>query len=126
MEEFVDFISEKEPVLERKEVKRAGTLSKISRFLTNKFLLTAVAFAVIMVFLDKNDLLTTIERKKELNELEQSKAHFLKELSELKQIKTNLETNPAVIEKVAREKYLMKRENEDLFLTEDRSKKSSE
>lgn len=126
MEEFVDFIAEKEPVVEEPLIRKRKTLSKISAFLTNKFFIASVIFLAVMLFLDKNDVLTTIERKKELHELEQSKEHYLKELSELRKIKTNLETNPAVIEKIAREKYLMKRDNEDIFLTEDKRNTEAE
>lgn len=72
-----------------------------------------------MFFLDKNDVITTMERRKELQELEMSREHYKKELADLQKIKTNLETDPVVIEKLAREKYLMKRDNEDIFLTED-------
>ncbi|MFV0605367.1 MAG: FtsB family cell division protein [Niabella sp.] len=118
MEEFVDFITEKEPEIKPRP-KTKKTLSKIGRFLTNKFFIAIVAFLAVMLFLDKNDLITTMERNKELNTLEASKEHYNKELTELQRIKNNLETDPAVIEKFAREKYLMKRDNEDVFLTDE-------
>lgn len=121
MKQFVDFVTEKEPVIQSAPKKRKA-LSKVSRFLTNKYLIAAVAFLGVMLFLDKNDLLTTMERSKELNDLNQSKEHYIQELSELKKIKTDLETDPIVIEKLAREKYLMKRANEDIFVTEDKTK----
>lgn len=121
MEEFVDFVAEKEPVLQQVPAKRK-TLGRISRFLTNKFFIASVAFLAVMFFLDKNDIITIIERRKELNSLNQSKEHYTQELAELRKIKSDLENDPAVIEKLAREKYLMKRENEDIFLTEDVSK----
>ncbi|AHF15612.1 FtsB family cell division protein [Niabella soli] len=122
MEEFVDFVPEKEPArVVHKRPRKA--LSKISRFLTNRFFLATVGFAAIMLFLDKNDLFTTIERHRELNGLELSKEHYNKELVDLHKIKTDLETNPATIEKLAREKYKMKRDNEDIFLTEDNNTK---
>ncbi|MGJ7030418.1 FtsB family cell division protein [Niabella hirudinis] len=122
MEEFVDFVPEKEPVQEATPQKPRKALGKISRFLTNKFFLATVGFFVIMLFLDKNDLFSIIERRKELNDLELSKDHYNKELIELRKIRTDLETDPAIIEKLAREKYLMKRSNEDIFLTEDQTK----
>ncbi|MBO9618783.1 MAG: hypothetical protein J7539_07055 [Niabella sp.] len=122
MEEFVDFVPEKEPARVAHSKPRKA-LSKISRFLTNRFFLATVGFAIIMLFLDKNDLFTTIERHKELNGLELSKEHYNKELIDLHRIKNDLETNPATIEKLAREKYMMKRDNEDVFLTEDNNSK---
>ena len=119
MEEFVDFVTEKEPEVQPRQPRTKRALSKIGRFLTNKFFIATLAFLAVMVFLDKNDLITTMERKKELRELELSKEHYKNELTDLQRIKNNLETDPVVIEKLAREKYLMKRENEDIFLTED-------
>ncbi|MBO9592059.1 MAG: septum formation initiator family protein [Niabella sp.] len=122
METFVDFVPEKEPAQEAAPQKPRKALSKISRFLTNKFFLATLGFLAIMLFLDKNDLFSIMERRKELNDLELSKEHYNKELIELHKIKNDLETDPATIEKLAREKYLMKRNNEDIFLTEDQTK----
>lgn len=122
MEEFVDFIAEKEPIVQPRPPRAKRAISRIGRFLTNKFFIAIVAFLAVMLFLDKNDFLSTMERNRELRELELSREHYQKELIELQRIKTNLETDPVVIEKLAREKYLMKRENEDIFLTEDLTK----
>ena len=69
-----------------------------------------------MLFLDKNDIFTSIARSKELGALEKSKIHYAKEINELNKIKDGLTNDPKTIEKYAREKYLMKRDNEDLFL----------
>lgn len=121
MEQFVDFVTEKEPVIEPAPKKRKA-LGRVSRFLTNKYLIASVGFLVVMLFLDKNDLMTTIERREELNNLNQSKEHYTRELSDLRKVKAELETDPVVIEKLAREKYLMKRDNEDIFVTEDKTK----
>lgn len=118
MEEFVDFITEKEPEVQLRQPRARKALTKIGKFVTNKFFIATVAFLAVMLFLDKNDFLTTMERSKELRELEMSKEHYKKELTELQRIKTNLESDPVTIEKLAREKYLMKRDNEDIFLTE--------
>ncbi len=119
MEKFVDFVGEEQPLPQQKPVAKQRALSKIGRFLTNKFFIASAIFVVVMVFLDKNDLITSMDRRKELKELESSKDYYTRELSELQKIKKNLQTEPAMIEKLAREKYLMKRANEDIFLTED-------
>lgn len=123
MAEFVDFVIEKEPDIEQLPRKRKA-LGRLSSFLTNKFLLASLGFIAIMFFLDKNDIISTLERRKELSNLEQSKQHYQQELQELRTIKSDLETDPVIIEKLAREKYLMKRENEDIFLTEENKEKT--
>src|SRR5690606_38741146 len=121
MEQFVDFVTEKEPSAEEAPKKRRA-LSRLSRFLTNKYFIASVGFLGVMLFLDKNDLFITMERREELRNLNQSKEHYIQELSELQKVKTELENDPVIIEKLAREKYLMKRDNEDIFVTEDKTK----
>ena len=69
-----------------------------------------------MLFFDRNDLFNLLEKKKDLREIEASKAFFEKEIADNKQFTLDLKSNPEAIEKYAREKYLMKRDNEDLFL----------
>lgn len=89
---------------------------KLPAWLRNKYFIALVAFAVIMLFLDKNDLFTRMARDKELRELKQSKEYFTCQIeAEQKELEA-LKNNPSALEKYAREKYLMKRENEDLFL----------
>jgi cell division protein FtsB len=69
-----------------------------------------------MLFLDKNDFFTRMDRNRELRKLEQSKAYYTRELaSERKELEA-LRTNPATLEKYAREKYFMKKDGEELFI----------
>ena len=91
-------------------------LRTVSSFFRNKYLLTASCFVVWMLFFDRNDLFTTLERNKELRQIEEGKRYYQKEIAENSKIAYDLKSNPAAIEKYAREKYLMKRDNEDLFL----------
>ena len=92
-------------------------LTHIPSFLKNKYLLTAVGFAVWILFFDSRDFITSHFREKgELLKLEQSKKYYERQIAATKQELEQLKTNPALLEKYAREKYLMKRDNEDLFL----------
>jgi cell division protein DivIC len=93
-------------------------LSRIPSWLTNKYLLTSVAFVLWITFFDDKDLLTQRERNSELKEMQESKAYYLSEIAREKKALEELKSNPAAIERLAREKYLMKRDNEDLFLVE--------
>jgi cell division protein FtsB len=91
-------------------------LSHIPSWLKNKYLLSFTAFAAIMLFFDKNDIFTQSARIRELRDLKESKQYYQTRIAtETKQLE-ELKTNPATLEKYAREKYLMKRENEDLFI----------
>lgn len=91
-------------------------ISYILPVLRNKYLLSLIAFTVWMLFFDKNDMLTQMHRKRELNALEESKAYYTEEIAKEKKISEELRSNPAAIEKYARENYLMKRDNEDIFI----------
>jgi len=93
-------------------------LRNIPSFLRNKFLLASLCFLVWMLFFDRNDVFTQMERRGELNELRQSKHYFEKQIAENRKFSKDLQFNASAIEKYAREKYLMKRENEDLFIVQ--------
>jgi cell division protein DivIC len=90
--------------------------SRVPSILTNKYLLTAIAFVVWMLFFDRNDFFAQSEKKAELSSLEKSKAFFTSEIEKERLFSEELRSNPAAIEKLAREKYFMKRDNEELFI----------
>ena len=98
-------------------------LSRTLSFLRNKFLLSTAAFVVWMLFFDRNDMFTQMQRRSELNELKQSKAYFEKQIAENRKFSNDLQFNAQAIEKYARERYLMKRDNEDLFIIQPLEKK---
>ena len=91
-------------------------LANVPFWLKNKYFISFAAFAVILLFFDKNDLFTQNARRKELKDLQQSKEYYTTRIAaETKELE-QLKSNPAILEKYAREKYLMKRDNEDLFI----------
>ena len=98
-------------------------LTHIPGWLKNKYFISFACFAAILLFFDKNDLFTQSARRKELKDLQESKQYYttriVAESKELEQLKNN----PATLEKYAREKYLMKRDNEDLFVIPEKSGK---
>ena len=91
----------------------------LTRF-SNKYFISFTAFLAIMFFFDKNDLLTQAERRKELRELKESRAWYSTQITAETRELEALKTNPATLEKYAREKYLMKRDNEDLFIVSEK------
>ena len=92
-------------------------LAHIPSWLKSKYLLTATGFTVWILFFDNRDFITSHFREKgELLKLQQSKKYYEQQIAATKQELEQLKTNPALLEKYAREKYLMKRDNEDLFL----------
>jgi len=91
-------------------------LTHIPAWLRNKYLIAFTVFFAVMLFLDKNDLFTQMERQKELREMQQSKKHYTTQIATERKELEALKNNPATLEKYAREKYLMKRDNEELFI----------
>jgi cell division protein FtsB len=96
-------------------------LTHIPSFLKNKFLIAFAAFCVVILFLDRNDIFTQLERRKELKELEQSKQYYTTQITAERKELEALKNNPGTVEKYAREKYLMKRDNEELFIISEKS-----
>ncbi|HEV7780787.1 MAG TPA: septum formation initiator family protein [Chitinophagaceae bacterium] len=95
-------------------------LTHIPAFLKNKFFISIAAFCVILLFLDKNDFFTQLDRLKELKDLQQSKRYYTTQIAAERKELEALKTNPATVEKYAREKYLMKRDNEEIFLVSEK------
>ena len=91
-------------------------LTHIPSWLTNKYLLTGVFFAIWMVFFFLKDILSDLERRDKLNELQTSELHLKGQITDAKKELDLLKNNAQSIEKYAREKYLMKKDNEDLFI----------
>jgi cell division protein FtsB len=91
-------------------------LNLIPAWLKNKYFLSASAFIVWILFFDPRDVFTQIEHRRELKELQASRSWYQKEIAKESIEAEQLKTNPATIEKYARENYLMKRDNEDIFI----------
>ena len=91
-------------------------LTHLPAFLRNKYFIAFAAFCVVILFLDKNDVVTQYDRRAELRELQQSKRYYTTQIAAERKELEALKTNPATVEKYAREKYLMKKDNEDLFV----------
>jgi cell division protein DivIC len=102
---------------------RMKLIKQISSWLRNKYLVALCIFAVIILFFDKNDLFTQLARTKQLKQLQQSKGYYAAEIAREQKELEKLRSDPGTLERYAREKYLMKRENEDLFLVPEKPRK---
>src|SRR5258705_2696751 len=99
-------------------------LTHIPAWIKNKFFIAITVFAFVILFFDKNDLFTQMDRNRQLRELLQSKQYFTDQIATEQAILDKMKTNPGTLEKYAREKYLMKRDNEDLYLIPENSPNS--
>ena len=91
-------------------------ISRLPSWLKSKYFITAAAFIVWMIFFDRNDIPYQLKRINELKELQQSEQRMDQQITDTKKELDLLKSNPATLEKYAREKYMMKRDNEDLFI----------
>lgn len=91
-------------------------MKKFNHLFTNKYLITGIAFAIWMMFFDRNDFPLQISRIRELNKMEQNEKNMALKISNTQQELKLLKTNPQTLEKYAREKYMMKKDNEDLYI----------
>jgi cell division protein DivIC len=90
--------------------------NKIWFYLKNKYILTVICLILWLLFFDRNDIFSQLALRQELKKLENDKAYYEAQIKVNNDNIKNLVTNPANLEKFAREKYLMKKDDEDLFV----------
>ncbi|MFO7721901.1 MAG: hypothetical protein R6V49_01635 [Bacteroidales bacterium] len=86
------------------------------RMAYNKYLLTTLAFIVWLMFFDGNNLISRYRVKKELRSMKHQKEYYLEEIAKNEVIRDQLANDLEKVEQYGREKYLMKRDHEDIFL----------
>ena len=95
----------------------------------NFYVASATGFLVWMLFFDTNDLITQIRQRHKLSQLESEKEYYSEKIEEVREDRRELLSNPKLLEKFAREKYLMKKPGEEVFVlvpTESEAGKSKE
>lgn len=91
--------------------------NKWIKIISNKYLLIIVGFGVWMVFFDTNSFLIHRELDKEIEGLENNAEFYQKEIDHDKSFMKKMEDSNEK-EKFAREKYYLKKENEDIYIIE--------
>lgn len=95
---------------------KSGIYQRIPPLLKNKYILTTIGFIFWLLFFDRHDIISQYKLRRQLHKLEEQKAFYLKEIAKDTKNLNELLTNPKTLEKFAREKYLMKKDNEDIFI----------
>ena len=88
----------------------------ILKLLKNKYFLVIVGLFFWLLYFDKNDVFTQYELIKKCNKLNSEKDYYITEIENNKKEVEELQSNLKSLETFAREKYLMKRDNEDVFV----------
>lgn len=89
---------------------------RIPAILKNKYLIVSVAFLTWMLFFDNNDIVSQVQLRMKLSEYRNKKDYYEEKIAEVKKEKEELLTNQQSLEKFAREQYMMKKDDEDLFV----------
>lgn len=88
----------------------------IPPLLRNKYFLTIIAFFVWMLFFDKNDIVSQVKLRWKLHEMRSKQEYYSAMIKQVNNEKKELFTSTESLEKFAREQYMMKKDEEDLFV----------
>ena len=84
----------------------------------HKYMITVLIFIVVIGFLDENSLIQWVKHRSEISALNSEIEKYRKQYEEDTEKLKELTSNPEALEKIAREKYLMKKPNEDVYVFE--------
>lgn len=88
------------------------------RKLNNRYIYATVIFLVLILFIDPFNLFEQRRLRRTLKDQKEQIEYYQKEISESKELLYRLENDTATMERVAREQYMMKRDNEVTYLIE--------
>jgi len=91
-------------------------LNKIWVFLRNKFFLTLAIFIAWLIVFDQHNLIDRYKSHRHLNKLKKDTSYYIDKIEQDRQSIRLLETDKENLEKFAREQYLMKAPDEDVYI----------
>jgi cell division protein DivIC len=95
--------------------------NKIPARFRNFYFVVGTLFFLWMLLLDNNDLTSRIKLGRKLKSLQNEKEYYQEKIKEVETDRDELFGDKESIEKFAREKYLMKKETEDIFIVEEKN-----
>jgi hypothetical protein len=90
--------------------------NSLPAFLKNKYILAPLIMVIWMAFFDSHNWIKQGRLKSDINDLQEKKEFYQSEIKKDSIALHDLTNNPLTQEKIAREKYLMKKENEDIII----------
>jgi cell division protein DivIC len=93
-------------------------LNKILHFFKNKYILVIVAFVVWMLFFDDKNVGFMYSSNQRLSKLKESQKNIETNIKSTKKELSLLTNSASSVEKYARENFFMKKDNEELFITD--------
>lgn len=86
--------------------------------LNNKYTITALAFLIWIAFIDDNNLVRRFVMWREYKGMEDTREYYREKIKSDRRAMQELDKNKN-LERLAREKYLMKRDNEDIYIIQE-------
>ena len=86
--------------------------------LKNRYVLSGILFLVWMIFLDTHSLKIHYKLYKEIQQARKAISYYTAEIEKDRELIRQLESDPAMLERFAREHYLFKKPNEQIFIIE--------
>jgi cell division protein FtsB len=102
---------------------RAWIPEALKPYVYNRYMFTFLGFLVWLTFFDKHDFILQHSYRNKLSDLKHERDYYMEQIEKNKAEMQELFTNNKNLEKFAREKYYMKRDNEDVFVFVDESNK---
>lgn len=84
--------------------------------LPNKYFIIGFLFIIWMIFFDQNSYLLQNQLSNEIEKTKNDIAYYKENIKKEKQELDSLKNTPEIYERIAREKYLMKKSDETIFL----------
>ncbi|MCH7406204.1 FtsB family cell division protein [Belliella aquatica] len=91
-------------------------MGKYLKYTKNFYFVFTALFVLWMIFIDSNDIFSQFKLSTKVRELENQKEYLLERKAKIKQDREELMSNYELLEKFARERYLMKKKTEDLYV----------
>ncbi len=91
-------------------------MERLLNLLKNKYFITSIAFVLWMLFFDRNDVATQYSYQNQKNNLEEEKNFYMTENEKIESTLKNIRYNAEEVQRIAREKYKMKKEKEDIYI----------
>lgn len=90
--------------------------TRVFKFVWNRYFVLTIAFTVWMIFFDQNSFFVHRELDKQIKLLEVDEQYYQEHLDTESEKLNQLDSNPAEIERIAREKHFLKKDDEDIFI----------
>lgn len=102
------------------ELKRISSLFRIfmnwKKLVTNKYIIASLAFIALLFFSDRNSIIDQFKLRAQYRKTKQEYLFYQQQIEDARKQRDELFTSDKNLEKFAREKYLMKKDDEDVFV----------